>query len=380
MPRGTLLALAACLGLAACGSAVPAPGYDPVPRPSPVRANGWQPVAIDGTVRSIVGINSESPPPHLYAAGVAGGDPLLVDVTDGEWRHLDIRIADRFDGHGLRGLSSDGLNIAAAGATPPSSGTSAKLWAGDWWGTRWTESPRDRQGRSPVWLDPLLDGEEDFRSIGVVKVGDGWRLHAWEALDEWMPIDPGPQLHLTKAPADTTLITGTTETTVVAAGAICEGADAPPGPPQVWTLYSTAYEVGRPASWQRRPLRPEPDGLTDVADWDVGFWVAGHVDGHPVVYDFDSGDGAASVLRDVVLDEEHPRVSIARGFDGERVLAVQTEKGPRVLFETPAGWHELAGPDGRLEAAALVADLVYLLVDGRVWWHGRPSAAVSERP
>lgn len=354
-------------GVAACGED-PLPRYDPVAEPAQARGQGWSPVHLDAEVRSIDGLGSA----YLLAAGADEGRPLLLRVTDGTAEHLHTDMVDRYDGMGLRGITGDGLNIAATGANPATAGRPATLWLGDEYGEFWTGVPKDRQGRAPVWLEPSFDGEEDFRGVGVVRVGPEWRVHAWEAVDDWIAIDAGPQLYSREAPTADSLLVAETETSLVVAGDLADTPAASPGPPELWTIFSSyAYESD--ARWERVELSPVPDAITDLASWDIGFWVAGHDDLHPVLFDFDDTAGRPMDAPAVALDPRHPEVHLASvPWDGRVVLALQTREGPSVFHRDAGRWTEVTAPEGRLEDAAVVDDLVYLLVDGRLWYRPLP--------
>jgi hypothetical protein len=129
--------------------------------------------------------------------------------------------------------------------------------------------------------------------------------------------------------------------------------------------------------WQHHPTATVPDGLTDVASWDLGWWVAGHRDGRPVVYDFDSGGGAALPVPDTRLDPEHPLTVVAGIPVGGRplVLATQTVDGPVVWVGEDTDRTRIPGTDGRLSAAQRVVDDVYVVVDGQLWVRTLPEAA-----
>jgi hypothetical protein len=171
------------------------------------------------------------------------------------------------------------------------------------------------------------------------------------------------------------LLTATTEVQVVVAGTVSDRPRADGTAPEIWSLYDTPEDSG--GRWQRHPTATVPDGLTDVASWDLGWWVAGHRDGRPVVYDFDAASGAALPVPDTRLDPEHPLTLVAGIPVGERplVLATQSVDGPAVWVDEGVGWSRTAVPPGRLSAAQRVEDSVYVVVDGALWFRALRAAA-----
>jgi hypothetical protein len=112
-----------------------------------------------------------------------------------------------------------------------------------------------------------------------------------------------------------------------------------------------------------------PDEITDVAAWDLGWWVAGHRGLRPVVYDYDyPTDGARLPVPPTRLDPDHPAVYVA-GIPAHSpmVLATQSADGPTVWVQQGKRWRRIPAPEGRLAAAHRVGDDVYVLIDGAVW-------------
>ncbi len=125
--------------------------------------------------------------------------------------------------------------------------------------------------------------------------------------------------------------------------------------------------------WQRHELLPAADGLTDVAYWDVGWWVAGYRALQPVVYDFDEGEGASLPVPDTRLDPRHPAVLVADiPVAGPMVLATQSKDGPTVWVGEGSDWSRVPAPPGRLLGAERVGAGVYLLVEGNLWFRELP--------
>jgi hypothetical protein len=359
--------LCAAAVLTACASA---PVPDDLPRLSGQDEDGWSRVDVGGRVHAIAGLDSGSPPPHLLAAGEDDGAPVLVDVTDGQAREVPAPAEGGWtppDG-GYDAVGSNGDLISVVGRADPS----AVLLHSEWLAYP-AQRLADAQGREVSWVSPLLDGEENLRAIGVVEAGDGWHVHAWQAYgdEEWMPLDRGEQLRVLAEPGPRTVLTGTTETTVVVAGAVADES----GRPGVWSLYDDPTETG--GRWTHHPTATEPDAFTDVAYWDLGWWVAGHRDGRPVVYEFDDpGQGSALPVPDTELDPDHPVVIVAGIPVGQpMVLATQSVDGPALWVGGAGGWERTAVPAGRLSSAQRVGGGLYVVVDGALWFRPLPASA-----
>ncbi len=306
-----------------------------------------------------------------------GGGPLLADVTDGVATELSSTALPRQQRQGLDSVSSDGENIAVSEVVSDAARAPATVWIGGMSADTRSEHkpPRDDEGRAPMWATPLLDGEEGFRSVGAVPVPGGWDIRAWRADATWESLDAFPQLRLGRVPAPRTLLSGTTESEVVVAGQLSERGPDAAAPWSVWTLGDDgpATPGGR---WQRAMLASVPDGLTDIASWDAGWWVAGHRGMKPVVYDFDSAAGAELAVPDTSLDPLCPSVFVAgKPIGRSLVLATQSVDGPTVWLAAGHDWVRLPAPAGSLSAAQLVGDAIYVLVDGTLWFRALPPAS-----
>ncbi len=336
-----------------------------------LRDTEWRRVDIAGEVRSIFGVNSEEPPPHLLAAGESDGEPLLVDITEGVSSTVEGELPDE-NGEGLDWVHSNGLSIAVTERADPGASEPARLSIRDDAETLWREVPQDARGRRAAWVAPLLDSEENWRAAGAVSVGDEWQLHAWQAGEHWRLLDREGELFVAGTPGPQTVLAATTETSVAVAGAV-SGRRSGGGVPQVWSISDDLD--GGPRRWERHPMASTPDELTDIAEWALGWWVAGHRRYRPVVYDFDEGNGRALPVPATRLDPEHPAVFIARvPISASLVLATQSVDGPAVWIAEGRRWVRLPAPPGRLMAAEEVGGGVYLLVDGAVWYRKLPGA------
>ena len=361
-------------------SATPSPSPAPASSTaSPSRAAGWHKVAIDGSVRSI-SHSFCSPAPDLLAAGADGGKPLLVAVTHGLAQSI-VEDLPKTVHNGIGVVVSEAENIFVTEEVDPALSKPATLWldlfpvdvAHPELTSNWTQI-WDAQGAKPVWLSPLVDGEMGQRAVGAVQAGDRWELHAWQSFEHWTALDRGQQLYVHAKPSSQSVLTGSTETTVIAAGAISDQPGRPGGSPQVWIIEDEMYEShGR---WTQYPMASTPDGLTDIADWELGWWVAGHRNLRPVVYDFNEKGGASMPVPNTSLDPDRPVVYFAGvPVKSPMVLATQSVDGPTVWVQKGRDWQRIPAPSGQLEAAQTASDGVYLLIDGALWFREVPGFA-----
>ena len=115
-------------------------------------------------------------------------------------------------------------------------------------------------------------------------------------------------------------------------------------------------------------METQPDSLSDMEDWPLGFWVAGSQGGHPVVYDFDNGGGDALPMPDTTLDPENPVTYIAQvPIADPLVIATQSTEGPTVWVRSQQSWTRIFGPEGALQDALVIEGVVYLVIDGDLW-------------
>lgn len=326
-------------------------------------------MAIDGSLRSISGLDSQEPRPHLFAAGLGDEGPILVDVTDGVARVASGDLPKHFN-EGLAAVATNGENVVVTKDMDARPGDPATLWIDDGYSTSWAQI-WDARGVIPSWLSPLMDGEENLRAVGAVRTGDRWELHAWQALEDWFPLNRGHQLYVHVKPSAQSVLTASTEVAVIVAGAVSDQPGTPGAAPQVWSIDDhQGFSDGR---WTQHRMASTPDGLTDVAEWDLGWWVAGHRQLRPVVYDFDSRDGASMPVPDTRLDPDHPVVYVAGiPISQPMVLATQSVDGPTVWVREGRDWLQIPAPLGKLSAARTVGDGVYLLIDGALWFRRLP--------
>jgi hypothetical protein len=349
---------------------------------------GWERLDIDGSVDgggSLRAITDGYCWTDTFAAGVRDGQPLLVKVVSGSAREVRggsaREVIGAFPSAGHNGLGSVVFNaddIFATEELDPADAKRATMWHGAYnLGyfspelTQW-EQIWDARGVIPGWLSPLMDGEENLRAVGAVRAKDRWELHAWQANNQWFSLDRGHQLYVHVKPSSRSVLTASTETTVIVAGAISERPDGSGASPQVWWIEDEqGFDDGR---WKRAPTASTPDALTDIAQWDLGWWVAGHRKLRPVIYDFDRMFGASMPVPDTRLDPARPGVYVAGIPVGQdpMVLATQSVDGPTVWVQKGKSWLRIPAPAGTLSAAQTVADGVYLLIDGALWFRSMP--------
>jgi len=220
-----LLIIATTLLLGSCSELASPPPEDATSN----QQMDWKRIGGGGAFRSIEAINSLAPPPHLTAAGVKDGKPFVGYVVGGELTEIPFR-SEGASGDGIRAMTDDGANIAVTDDTDPRSGEPAHLWNGysdppdpDIISPfREMEALRTTAGLRPVWLAPLSTSE-DFGVIGVVRANDRWRVHGWLVDVEWMHLDKRSPLYLRGTPSNERLLTGMTESSMLAAGDLTAG-------------------------------------------------------------------------------------------------------------------------------------------------------------
>lgn len=387
--RRTALALAAAVAacLAACSTGggehvvVPADGERGAGSSERPVDPGWQRVDVPGEVRAMDATYSS----RLGVAGVQpDGSPLAAAVKADLVNLVASRVPTAY-GEGLHGITGDIENDGLVELSDPTDGVPARLlmgWIGD---DKWNEDPsapaypeleewhtstlRDDQGRSAVWASLLYDDEGDIRAVGVVPVGDRWRLRAWEEGQKgWHLTDGGRPLFLDSEPTQASVLTSTEEVLVSVAGVIGQGAGDPE--PSVWQLVSEPWGTHE---WTRVPLRGGADQVTDLHAWAIGTWVAGTRNGRPVVWDWSDGRGRQVRLPDVRLDPDDPTLKILHGPVGwPLTIAVQSDDGPSVWIRDDGEWREVVAPPGRLTLAEGSSYGPYLLIDGELWFWPMP--------
>jgi hypothetical protein len=219
-----------------------------------------------------------------------------------------------------------------------------------------------------AWATPLIDAHADLILSATVD-GGGWRLraHARESAIQGGP----PRAHdlsLAGDPDTTLAFTCYEHEPVVLAGPLGEA-----GAPQALVL------APGDGDWRRAHLFPGPTSLCSVATGQLGrhTWIAGHLEGRPVVYqvlplpfrglvrtatvEVPSLELAADSLesRPVVLVDEVQRDS--------PVFVAALPRGNRLCWYDGDEWKAHPVPDGRVRSACAAGGAVHVLVDGSVW-------------
>lgn len=366
--RGTLLGLAALVGplLWGCSGDEMTPPVPSLPvgtsvESTPERGADWHEVSMTGRYHDL----SPNGAPGIMAGGRYRGDPVMVTVHKGRLFFSDAALPG--GASGLDQVESDGDNVVVTPLTDASTGGNSRVTGTlvDYGGYLWHVAVTDEEGVSPVWVTPLFDGEGDFRVVGGVPHGQRWSIRAWTEGRRMVQMDAGPELYVDREPDSESVIVGNDEGSLVVAGRF---ATRPAGPVRtgVWRLVDRLYLPG-PKHWRLLRTATEPDAFTDLDDWEIGWWLAGHRDGRPVVYDFDDDRGSAVEMPVTALDPARPTVLVA-GIPFTMVLATQSTDGPTIWVDHGNTWTRLPAPSGRLQDLEVDGDEVYVLIDGVVWW------------
>lgn len=196
----------------------------------------------------------------------------------------------------------------------------------------------------------------------VSTVSDG-RLVAHDG-DTDLPGDPG------LVAATDTLLVAASDCEIVVAGLL--RADGSEPALQMWSVPVFQEEEG----WHQIPLAPEPDALTDADNESTDWWLAGHAQGHPVVYD---GAGTGQVLTHITLESADARVFLAAPPSGSgMVLVVQDDDRPGLFYaQLDDGWQTGTVPKGEVIAARANVDpagqrRLWVVIDGLLHWVDLP--------
>jgi hypothetical protein len=333
----------------------------------------WTRLPIRGDVRSIEdGLYTAASPGQMrarvLAAGVTPqGKPLLLDVIGERTHRIHVNVPNS-SGLGLAEGVSDGETAAVREYIDVDRMKPVTVWFGDTYGTFSVRAPVDESGDPTVWLSPLLDGEEDARAVGLVQDGARLYVRAWQAFRSWKRMDAPNQLVVPELTSNAPLLTGSTETSVVVAGAI--GKPGKTAKLSIWQLGDgRAVNGNGRGRWHQMSIVESADDFSDVASWEIGFWVAGNEGDQPVVYDFDSANGSTLAVPSTRLDPSRPVTYIAQEPIGHTplILATQSVEGPTVWVENHGSWTRIPGPEGTLSDAQVVGNQLYLVVNGDLW-------------
>ncbi|HEX4685501.1 MAG TPA: hypothetical protein VH228_01875 [Nocardioides sp.] len=236
--------------------------------------------------------------------------------------------------------------------------------------------PHSLEAIGAVWAAPVLDAHAEL--VLSAHLDDGsWRLRVHQretailggrpqAADLTMATDP-----------DTALAFAFYEREpLVVAGPLGEA-----GAPRAWSLGRTDAE------WRRIHLSPTPTALCSVGTGQLGrhCWVAGHVEGRPVIYQvlplpFRGLLRTATVempplqlSEDVLAVGERPVVLVDEHERDQPVFVAALSRGNRLCWHDGTEWKAHPAPDGRVRAACSSGGAVHVLIDGAVWSMSDPT-------
>ncbi|HEY3529725.1 MAG TPA: hypothetical protein VGK78_11280 [Nocardioides sp.] len=313
----------------------------------------WTRLEVDGRVTALA---------RGLCAGVAtDGDAFVVPLR------LPHPAARRYDG--LQ-LDSFGVLGVAQGEHTWLTGRGADgrlhLWAAYTDGSMFV--PHSLEAVDAVWAAPLLDAHAG-QVLTTCLDGGAWRLRIHQREDAILGgRAQAPDLSLDGDPGTRLAFAFYERDPVVVAGPL--GDD---GAPHALSLSRADRE------WRRIHLAPTPTALCSVATGQFGrhTWVAGHLDGHPVVYEV-LPLPFRGLLRSSLV--ELPRLELAPDSLGHRPVVLVDEaqhdspvfvaalpRGNRLCWYDGTEWKAHPVPDGRVRSACVSGGSVHVLVDGAVW-------------
>jgi hypothetical protein len=321
----------------------------------------WTRLEVDGRVTALA---------RGLCAGVAeDGDAFVVPLR------LPHPAARRYDG--LQ-LDSFGVLGVAQGEHTWLTGRGADgrlhLWAACPDGSMFV--PHSLEAVDAVWATPVLDAHAgqilstcfDGRPDGHLD-GGAWRLRAHQRENAILGGHArAPDLTLGGDPDARLAFAFYEREPLVVAGPLGDG-----GAPQ-------ARSLGRhDTDWRRIHLAPTPTALCSVATGRFGrrTWIAGHLDGRPVVYQV-LPLPFRGLLRSSLV--EVPRLELAPESWGDRPVVLIDEaqrdspafvaalpRGNRLCWFEGTEWKAHPVPDGRVRSACISGGAVHVLVEGVVW-------------
>jgi hypothetical protein len=242
------------------------------------------------------------------------------------------------------------------------------LWSAHDDGT--TFEPHSLEAIDAGWAAPLLDARAGLVLSAQLDTG-AWRLrvHQREPAVLGGPAKAA-DLTLGTDPATALAFAFYEHEPLVVAGPLGESGTA-----NAWSLGTTD------ARWRRIHLAPTPTVLCSVGTAQLGrrSWVAGHLEGRPLIYEvlplpfrgllrsatvdvpaLELAEDALSIGdRPVVLVDEHER--------DLPVFVAALSRGNRLCWHDGTEWKAHPAPEGRVRSACASGGAVHVLVDGAVW-------------
>jgi hypothetical protein len=236
--------------------------------------------------------------------------------------------------------------------------------------------PHSLDAIGAMWAAPV-PGAHGERVLSAHLDGDGWRLRVHErekailgggqqAADLAMATDPDTALAFASHDGEP----------LVVAGVLGDSGTA-----HAWSLGATDKE------WRRIHLSPSPTALSSVGTSQDGrrCWVAGHLDGRPMIYEVLSLP-FRGLLRSAVVDVPALRLAedslsvrdrpvvLVDGHDRDLPVFVATlPRGNRLCWHDGTEWKAYPAPEGRVRGACASRGAVHVLVDGVVWSLPQPA-------
>jgi hypothetical protein len=315
----------------------------------------WNRLDVSGRVTALA---------HGHCAGIDGDGHAFVAalrLPDPEVRTYDGLLLDSFGvlgvAHGeqtwLTGRGADGR---------------LHLWSAYDDGS--TFVPHSLEAIGAAWAAPALDAHAE-RVLSAHLDERVWRLgvHDWEkAVGGGKP--QAAELTIRTEPDSALAFAFHGREPLVIAGPLGDS-----GAPSAWSLGRTDAE------WRRIHLSPTPTVLCSVGTGQLGrhYWVAGHREGQPVIYQvlplpfrgllrtaivdvppLQLSDDALSVRdRPIVLVDEHEH--------DQPVFVATLPRGNRLCWHDGTEWKAYPVPEGNVRSACASGGAIHVLVDGAVW-------------